>query len=335
MVAVVRILVTGADGFIGSHLAEALVRQGYGVRALAMYNFESSRGWLDRCSPDVVSAMDLVHGDVRDSGAVMEMVRGTDAVLHLAALIGIPYSYVAPESYVETNTMGTLNLLQAARRFEVPQFVHTSTSEVYGSAQYVPIDELHPIQAQSPYAASKVAADQLALSFWRSFETPVTVLRPFNTYGPRQSLRAVIPTVITQFMNGTGKVKLGSTTPSRDLTYVTDTVSAFISAIGNEEAVGEVLNLGTSSEASIAELVEIIGGLMGCQYELIMDSKRVRPEASEVDRLLSNNEKAFRILGWKPEFANRQGLVEGLTRTIEWFQNLSDEDPAQFSRYVV
>lgn len=330
-----RVLVTGADGFIGSHLAEALVREGHDVKALVMYNFESSRGWLDRCSPDVVSALEVVHGDIRDGGGVMQMVEGTEAILHLAALIGIPYSYAAPESYIGTNVLGTLNLLQAARRFEIQHFVHTSTSEVYGSAQYVPIDESHPIQAQSPYAASKVAADQLALSFWRSFDTPVTVLRPFNTYGPRQSLRAVIPTVIAQLMNGSGKVNLGSTAPSRDLTYVSDTVNAFIAAIGNAAVLGEVVNLGTSSEVGIGELVEIIANLMSCEYEICLDSERVRPESSEVDRLLSNNEKAHRMLGWELEFPGRQGLVDGLTRTIEWFEVNGMKDPAHVSRYVV
>ena len=330
-----KVLVTGADGFIGSHLAEALVRNGHSVKALVMYNFESSRGWLDQCSPDVLSAIEVVHGDVRDGGGVMQMVEGTDAILHLAALIGIPYSYAAPESYVATNVLGTLNLLQAARRFGIQHFVHTSTSEVYGSAQYVPIDEFHPIQAQSPYAASKVAADQLALSFWRSFETPVTVLRPFNTYGPRQSLRAVIPTVIAQLMNGSAKVNLGSTATSRDLTYVSDTVNAFVAAIGNPAVLGEVVNLGTSSEVSIAELVEIIANLMSCEYEIYLDSERVRPEGSEVDRLVSNNEKARRMLGWKPELSGRQGLIAGLARTIEWFEANDMKHPAHMYRYVV
>jgi len=330
-----KVLVTGADGFIGSHLAEALVAQGYEVKALVMYNFESSRGWLDRCGPDALSCMEVVHGDIRDSGGVMEMVKGTDMVLHLAALIGIPYSYTAPESYVETNVLGTLNLLQAARRYETEHFIHTSTSEVYGSARYVPIDESHPIQAQSPYAASKVAADQLALSFWRSFGTPITVLRPFNTFGPRQSLRAIIPTVITQFINGSGTVNLGSTSPSRDLTYVSDTVSAFVAAIGKPASIGEVLNLGTNSEISVGELVETIAGLMGLEYEVRLDSERVRPESSEVDRLLSNNEKASRVLGWAPEFHDRAGLINGLAKTIEWFQAEGIKDYGQASRYVI
>lgn len=330
-----RILVTGADGFIGSHLAEALVRQGHDVRALVMYNFESTRGWLDHCDQDVVSAVEVVHGDVRDSSGVMQMVEGTEVVLHLAALIGIPYSYTAPESYVETNVMGTLNLLQAARRFDIQHFVQTSTSEVYGSAQYVPIDESHPIQAQSPYAASKVAADQLALSFWRSFETPVTVLRPFNTYGPRQSLRAVIPTVIAQLISGTGRVSLGSTTPSRDLTYVSDTVNAFVAAVGNSSGVGEVMNLGTCSAVTVAELVEMIADLMDCPYEVSLDLARVRPDGSEVDRLVSNNEKARRILGWEPEFSGRQGLIGGLTKTIEWFHTDGRRHIGHYSRYIV
>lgn len=330
-----RILVTGADGFIGSHLAEALVKRGYDVKALVMYNFESSQGWLDRCSPDVLSCMEVVHGDIRDSGGVMEMVSGTDVVLNLAALIGIPYSYTAPESYVQTNVLGTLNLLQAARRYETKHFIHTSTSEVYGSAQYVPIDESHPIHAQSPYAASKVAADQLALSFSRSFGTPVTVLRPFNTYGPRQSLRAIIPTVITQLMNGSGIVNLGAIAPSRDLTYVSDTVSAFVAAIGNQASIGEVINLGTHSEISIGELVEMIAGLMGLEYEVRLDSERVRPESSEVDRLLSNNDKARRVLGWAPEFHGRTGLIDGLAKTIEWFQAEGIKKYSQARRYVL
>ena len=323
-----KILVTGADGFIGSHLAEALVRHGRQVRAFVQYNTANSWGWLDTSGSDVKGSFEVIAGDIRDPYQVREAVRGCEAVCHLAALISIPYSYEAPSSYVETNVSGTLNVLEAARSMEVLRVIVTSTSEVYGTAQFVPISELHPLRAQSPYAASKIAADQLALAYHSSFQTPVVVLRPFNTYGPRQSTRAVIPTIITQLASGISPIKLGSVTPTRDFSYVLDTVSGFIAALDAGGIEGEVINLGSNFEISIQETYEIIAEAMQRSAVVLADDARVRPETSEVQRLWSDNSKAKRLMGWTPSFAGRDGFKRGIRQTIEWFT-----DPQNLARY--
>ncbi len=322
------ILVTGADGFIGSHLVEHLVRAGESVRAFVLYNSWGTRGWLDAIAPDVLASLEIVAGDVRDALCVREAVRGCAAVAHLAALIGIPYSYRSPESYLDTNARGTLNVVQAARDLGVARVMHTSTSEVYGTARCVPMSEDHPLSAQSPYAASKIAADQIALSFQRSFGTPVTVVRPFNTFGPRQSARAVIPAVITQIRERRSRIELGALEPTRDFSFVSDTVAGMACALASDAAVGEVVNLGSGFEISIGDLVAMIGEIMDAELEVVEDPRRLRPEASEVDRLCSDNRKAFERLGWKPQLAGAEGLRKGLALTAEWFM-----DPANAQRY--
>lgn len=314
-----KVLVTGADGFIGSHLTESLVRLGYDVRAFTHYNSFNSWGWLDYCDKDVKDHFEVFTGDIRDSHGVKVAMRDSDVVLHLAALIAIPYSYHSPETYVDTNVKGTLNVLQAARDLGVSKVVHTSTSEVYGSARFVPITELHPLQGQSPYSATKIAADQLAYSFYTSFNLPVVTIRPFNTYGPRQSARAVIPTIITQILGGRRKIKIGSTTPTRDFSYVQDTVSGFLAALRSDSGIGEVINLGSNFEISIGETVQLIAEIMDTQVELVTEDERIRPEKSEVDRLWSDNSKAFIKLGWKPSFAGIEGFRRGLLETVNWF----------------
>lgn len=315
-----NILVTGADGFIGSHLAEALVLRGHGVRAFVMYNSFGSRGWLDRTEPELIRSMDFFAGDVRDPNGVRTAMKGCDIVLHLAALIAIPYSYHSPDSYVDTNIKGTLNILQAARDLEVSRVIHTSTSEVYGTALSVPITEEHRLQGQSPYSATKIAADQLALSFFLSFGLPVTVLRPFNTYGPRQSARAVIPAIITQILSGARIIKLGALQPTRDFNYVQDTVGAFIAAVEGADCSGEVVNVGSNFEISIGDTVRMIVDIMGSPVEIMPDEQRLRPVNSEVDRLWADNSKAQRLLGWSPEYGGLEGLRNGLEETIEWFR---------------
>lgn len=324
-----RVLVTGADGFIGSHLVERLVSQGRSVRAMVWYNARGSWGWLDSASESVRSSIEVVAGDIRDPAQAREVVRGCESVLHLAALIGIPYSYQAPESYFETNVCGTLNLLEAARHERVRRFVHTSTSEVYGTARSVPITEEHPLRAQSPYAASKTAADQLALSYFYSFELPVLVLRPFNTYGPRQSARAVIPTIICQLLRSQAPLQLGSLTPTRDFTYVLDTVAGFIAAAdAPESCLGEVIQLGTRHEISIGDLASLLAELTGRELLIEADRDRARPLDSEVMRLISDYAKAERLLGWRPALQGREGLKKGLAETIAWFS-----DPAHSAWY--
>ena len=315
-----RVLVTGADGFIGSHLTEALVRNGYEVRAFVYYNSFNSWGWLDHCADDVKGKFEVFAGDIRDPHGVKKAMTGCDAVLHLAALIAIPFSYHSPDSYVDTNIKGTLNVLQAARELSVSRVIHTSTSEVYGTAQYVPIDEKHPLQGQSPYSASKIGADQLAFSFYSSFNLPVVTLRPFNTYGPRQSARAVIPTIITQIANGNNQIKLGSVTPTRDFNFISDTVNGFISALSSKSGLGEVINLGSNFEISIQDIASLIGEIMNQEIKVIDSDERIRPENSEVNRLWADNSKAIEILSWKPEYASLNGLKKGLEETINWFK---------------
>lgn len=314
-----KVLVTGADGFIGSHLVEQLVREGHNVRALVLYNSFSSWGWLEQAPQDIKDAIEVVAGDVRDPNGVRDALRDCDAVCHLAALIAIPYSYHSPDMYVDTNIKGTLNILQAARDLGTKKVIHTSTSEVYGTAQYVPIDEKHPICGQSPYAATKIGADQIALSFYRSFDTPVTVVRPFNTYGPRQSARAVIPTVITQIANGVREVKLGALHPTRDFSYVDDTVRGFIAALTSENGCGEVINLGSGFEISIGDTVQLIAEQMQLDISIVEDTDRMRPAKSEVNRLFALNTKARDTFGWEPTFSGREGFSAGLQKTIKWF----------------
>lgn len=314
-----KILVTGADGFIGSHLTEQLVRQGHDVRAFVYYNSFGHRGWLDSSPADIQDALDYFAGDVRDPYGVKTAMQGCDAVLHLAALIGIPYSYHSPDAYVDTNIKGTLNVVQAARELGVHRVVHTSTSEVYGTAKYVPIDEDHPLQGQSPYSATKIGADQIALSFHKSFGTPISVVRPFNTFGPRQSARAVIPTIITQIANGERRIKLGSLHPTRDFNYVSDTVRGFLAALQSERALGEVINIGSNYEISIGATAALIAEVMDAKIEIFTDDQRLRPDASEVERLWAANAKAKILLDWSPAYAGLDGLRRALRETIDWF----------------
>jgi NAD dependent epimerase/dehydratase len=321
-----KILLTGAGGFIGSYLAEELVRRNFSVRAFVHYNSMSSHGWLDSSPAEIRKQLDVFAGDIRDPNGMRTAMKGCDAVLHLAALIAIPYSYHSPDAYVETNITGTLNVLQAARDLDVSHVLHTSTSEVYGTAQFVPITEEHRLQAQSPYAASKIGADQLALSFERSFGTPVTVVRPFNTYGPRQSARAIIPTIITQIAAGQRTIKLGNIHPTRDFNFVSDSVGGFLAALETKAGIGEVINVGSGFEISIGDTARMIAELMGVTIEIEHDDIRARPERSEVDRLWASNAKAQRLLGWSPRFGGADGLRKGLEQTISWFsrnENLS------------
>jgi dTDP-glucose 4,6-dehydratase len=314
-----KILITGADGFIGSHLTETLISQGINVRAFVMYNSFNSWGWLDTLPKAIQDSLDVFSGDIRDPHGVEQAMIGCDIVLHLAALIAIPYSYHSPDTYVDTNVKGTLNILQAANKLGTEKVVHTSTSEVYGTARFVPITEDHPLQPQSPYSATKIGADQMALSFYNSFNTPVTIIRPFNTYGPRQSARAVIPTVITQIASGTRKLKLGAIHPTRDFNYVEDTVCGFISIAEADNSVGEVINIGSNYEISIGDLVDMIANVMGVKVDIETDTQRLRPEKSEVDRLWADNTKAKELIGWEPLYTGPDGLRKGLTETIEWF----------------
>lgn len=313
-----KLLITGADGFIGSHLTEAAVRAGYDVRAFVLYNSFNSWGWLDQCAPDVKGKFEVFAGDIRDPHGVRTAMQDCDAVLHLAALIAIPYSYHSPDTYVATNIVGTLNVVQAARDLGVRRVVHTSTSEVYGTARFVPITEAHPLQGQSPYSASKIGADQIALSFHASFETPVIVVRPFNTYGPRQSARAVIPTIITQLASGRHRITLGALHPTRDFSYVGDTVSGFLAAL-KAPVVGEVVNLGSGFEISVGDTAQLIGRLMNVPIEIETADERMRPDKSEVERLFASNAKAAQVFGWTPEYPGLEGFERGLRQTIEWF----------------
>jgi NAD dependent epimerase/dehydratase len=314
-----KILVTGADGFIGSYLVEELIKQGYNVRAFVLYNSFNSWGWLDSLPADVKNQLDVFSGDIRDPYGVKQAMQGCDIVLHLAALIAIPYSYHSPDVYVDTNIKGTLNILQAARDLNVEKVVCTSTSEVYGTAQFVPITEDHPLQGQSPYSASKIGADQIALSFYRSFNTPVAIIRPFNTYGPRQSARAVIPTIITQLASGAHEIKLGALTPTRDFNYVQDVVRGFMAVAESDKSLGEVINIGSQHEISIGDAAKLIAEIMGKNVKIIREDQRIRPEKSEVERLFSSNKKAKNLLGWEPQYGGLEGFKRGLQATINWF----------------
>jgi len=319
-----KILVTGADGFIGSHLTEQLVRQGHNVKAFVLYNSFNSWGWLDHSPQEIRDDLEIFAGDIRDPYGVKEAMKNCNVVFHLAALIAIPYSYHSPDTYVDTNVKGTLNIVQAARELGIEKVVHTSTSEVYGTAQFVPITESHPLQGQSPYSASKIGADQIAMSFYRSFGTPVSVIRPFNTYGPRQSARAVIPTIITQIMNDQRDIKLGSIHPTRDFNYVQDTVNGFISVAESNKSVGEEINIGSNFEISIGETAKLISKVMGVDINIISADERIRPEKSEVERLWADNSKAKELLGWVPEYAGKEGFKRGLKETVEWFSSLDN-----------
>lgn len=314
-----KILVTGADGFIGSHLTEELVRRGCSVRAFVYYNSFNSWGWLDHSEPEIQESLDVFLGDIRDPHGVMTAMKGCDVVFHLAALIAIPYSYHSPDTYIDTNVKGTLNVLQAARALGTEKVVHTSTSEVYGTAQYVPIDEKHPLQGQSPYSASKIGADKVVESFLLSFDLPVTTIRPFNTFGPRQSARAVIPTIITQALVK-DQVRLGSLAPVRDLTFVKDTARAFIAIAESDAALGQVVNVGTGSGVSIGDLAERILRLIDRDVSLVTDEQRMRPAGSEVMRLVCDNSKMQHLTGWQPRFS----LDDGLRETIAWAKDHLD-----------
>lgn len=311
-----KILVTGAGGFIGSHLTEHLVKLGANVRVLLKYNSRDDRGQIDLLPGKIQEAVEMHWGDLRDATSVFNAVKGCEIVFHLGSLIAIPYSYTNPADYVQTNTFGTTNIMNACLEHDVEKVVHTSTSEVYGTAQYVPIDEKHPLQGQSPYSASKIGADMIAESFYRSFELPVGIIRPFNTYGPRQSTRAIIPTIITQLINNKKEIQLGSLTPTRDLNFVFDTVRGFIHVAQSDNSVGKVINIGSGREISIGDLVKKIGSLMGKDIVITQDPNRMRPEKSEVERLLCDNTRACEILNWKPEVT----LAKGLELTIDWIE---------------
>jgi NAD dependent epimerase/dehydratase len=329
------ILVTGADGFIGSHVVEELVRQGRSVRAFVLYNSFDSWGWLDSVPAEVKNLIEVVAGDVRDCKCIDEALSGCTSVLHLAALIGIPYSYRAAESYLDVNVRGTLNIVEAARRRGLEKVVVTSTSEVYGTAQFVPITEHHPMVGQSPYAATKIAADQLAMSYHKSFGVPVAIARPFNTYGPRQSARAVIPTVISQIADGSRKIKLGALHPTRDFTFVTDTARGLIAVHDGPKSVGEVINLGTGFEIAIGDLVRLIAEVMDCEVEIETEAARLRPAASEVERLCAATDKAQALLGWKPQHQGIDGLRRGLAATAKWLSDPKNRDRYRVGRYTV
>tara|TARA_B100000925_G_scaffold284728_1_gene260096 strand:- start:256 stop:1254 length:999 start_codon:yes stop_codon:yes gene_type:complete len=316
-----KILVTGADGFIGSHLVESLVKKGYNVKAFVFYNSFNSWGWLDYIDKNIKQSIEVFSGDIRDPFGVNESIKDCDSIINLAALIAIPYSYHSPLSYIETNIQGTLNILQSAKENNIRKIIHTSTSEVYGSAQYVPIDEKHPLVGQSPYSASKIGADQLAISFNKSFNTPVGIIRPFNTYGPRQSNRAIIPSVINQILNGYDEIKVGNVKPTRDFSYVDDTVNGIIAGLESDMIVGKAINLGAGFEISIKETINSIAEILGKNIKLKVDKNRVRNDNTEVDRLYSNNSLAKELLGWQPNYAGKSGFKKGLKKTIDWFSD--------------
>jgi dTDP-glucose 4,6-dehydratase len=330
-----KILVTGADGFIGSHLVETLVQSGYSVRAFVMYNSFNSWGWLDQSPAEIHTNLEVFAGDIRDPHGVRQAMEGCDVVIHLAALIAIPYSYHSPDTYIDTNVKGTLNVLQAARSLGVNRVIHTSTSEVYGTARFVPITEEHPLQGKSPYSASKIAADQLAYSFFASFGLPVVIVRPFNTFGPRQSARAVIPTIITQIANGNHQIKLGAVSPTRDFTFVRDTVDGFISAMKSDQGMGEVVNFGSNFEISINNTAKMIAQVMNVEIEIITDEARLRPNDSEVERLWADNSKAKELFGWSQRYGGNDGFVRGLAETVMWFSQPENLRMYKSSKYNI
>ena len=311
-----KILITGADGFIGSHLTETLVKAGYSVKAFVYYNSFNSWGWLDTLPNNIKNEIEIFTGDIRDSNGVRKAVNNCDTIFHLAALIGIPFSYHSPDSYIDTNIKGTLNILQAGKDENVDKILVTSTSEVYGTAKFVPITEEHPYQGQSPYSATKIGADRLAESFYKSFNMPIAIVRPFNTFGPRQSARAVIPTIITQLINGQDEIKLGDLSPTRDLVYVQDTVQGFIEIAKSPKTIGSEINIATQSEISINDLAEMLIRKINDKAKIISDFNRIRPKNSEVERLFGSNEKIKKLTNWKPRFS----LEEGIDRTIKWFK---------------
>jgi dTDP-glucose 4,6-dehydratase len=314
------VFVSGADGFIGSHLTESLLTSGkYRVRALAQYNSYNSIGWLEGSSALKSPNLEVISGDIRDHSFMTHALKGSDKVIHLAALIAIPHSYTAPESYVQTNVLGTLNVLEAAKSAGVKRLIHTSTSETYGTARTVPISEEHPLTAQSPYSATKIAADKLVESFHLSFDMPVVTVRPFNTYGPRQSARAVIPTVISQILSGSTEIHLGAISPTRDFSFVADTVAGFEAVLGSSEGLGETFNLGSGFEISIKDLVELVAEIMGTEVNIVSDEARIRPEKSEVERLLADTSKVQRVFDWKPDHGGLEGFKIGLEKTVDWF----------------
>ena len=319
-----KILVTGADGFIGSHLTETLIQEGYNVKAFVHYNSFNSWGWLEKSDKSIKDSIEVFSGDIRDPYGVKKAMTGCDCVMNLAALIAIPYSYHSPDTYIDTNVKGALNVVQAAKELNISKVVQTSTSEVYGTAQFVPITEEHPLKGQSPYAASKIGADQIAMSFYYSFKTPVALIRPFNTYGPRQSARAVIPTIIMQLLSGKKKIKLGSLFPTRDFNYVKDTVQGFIAVANSEKSVGEVINIGSNFEISIGDTANLIAEIMNVDMEIETDEIRLRPQNSEVNRLWAENSKAKRLTDWNPKYCGLEGLKNGLTETIKWLSNNLD-----------
>ena len=330
-----KIFVTGAEGFIGSHLVEELVARDIPVTALAQYNSFNSQGWLGSLGPRALKEVVVVSGDIRDPGFIRHAIAGHDRVAHLAALIAIPYSYSAPASYVETNALGTLNVLEACKVNDVERVVHTSTSEVYGTAQYVPIDEKHPLVGQSPYSASKIAADQIAISYWSSFSVPVTTIRPFNTYGPRQSQRAFIPSVMVQLLAGATELRLGSLDPTRDLTFVHDTARGFADALESDGGLGEVFNMGSGFEISMRDVVAMACEISGQSPDITVDRERIRPADSEVERLWSDSSKMLDTFGWQPRVSGREGLYEGLEATYRWLKDNHGRADYDASKYVV
>ena len=329
-----KVFITGADGFIGSHLTEKLVRLGYSVKALAQYNSFNTYGWLDDAPKDLSNQFEKVLGDVRDRSHMDELIKGCDIVFHLASLIGIPYSYKAPYSYIETNINGTLNIVQACLNHNVEKIIHTSTSEVYGSAEFVPMTEKHPLKGQSPYSASKIAADQLAYSYYSSFNLPVTICRPFNTYGPRQSMRAVIPTIIVQLTKNKDIINLGSIETSRDFNFIEDTVSGFIKSMLSKKNIGETINIGNNFEISIKKVVDIISKNFNTEIKINSQANRIRPVNSEVDRLFADNQKAKELLDWEPLYFGLDGFDKGIKKTIEWFSHLKNLEKYSNTGYV-
>ena len=330
-----KILVTGADGFIGSHLVEKLVKFGFKVRATSLYNSFNTMGWLDTLDIKIQKKIEIIKCDISDSYMTDDIVKNCDIVINLAALIGIPYSYSAPESYVNTNIYGTLNLLSSSKKYKIKKFLHTSTSEIYGNPIYFPIDENHPAQAYSPYSATKISADQLVMSFYRSFDLNASIIRPFNTYGPRQSLRAVIPTIINQMLRGKEEITLGSIKPKRDFSYIDDTVNGFICAIKSKKIKGEIINLGSGYQFSILETVRLISSILNKKVKIKNESERVRPKKSEIYNLLSNNKKAKKLLSWKPSYTSKNGFKKGLIKTINWYSDKKNLKKYQQIDYVV